>query len=305
VRRTRTFPILVAALLMGGFILLPSLARAQDHHHGGARGAVVIAGGWYQPYWGWGAGFWGPGYWGPGYWGGWYPWGYPYYPVTSNSADLRVLATPKNAKVYVDGYYAGIVDDFDGFFQHLTLAPGGHEVTLYLEGYRTITRRVYLDPHNTFKLRATMQPLPPGQTSEPPPAPVGPPPNAQGPAGRGGYGPYEPRGPRAAPPEPPLPGEPPMAGEPPAPAPPAVAAPREPSSTFGALSIRVQPADAAVLIDGERWDGSSGRARLVIQVSGGVHHVEITRDGYRAYEADIEVQPGETRTINISLTKEG
>ena len=38
-------------------------------------------------------------------------------------------------------YYAGIVDDFDGFFQRLTLPPGQHDITLYLEGYRTIDRR--------------------------------------------------------------------------------------------------------------------------------------------------------------------
>jgi hypothetical protein len=32
-----------------------------------------------------------------------------------------VLATPKEAAVYVDGFYAGVVDDFDGVFQSLPL----------------------------------------------------------------------------------------------------------------------------------------------------------------------------------------
>src|SRR5579871_6027725 len=63
-----------------------------------------------------------------------YPWWqrpvypYPYFPLYAPSAQVRVMVTPKNAGVYVDGFYAGIVDDFNGFFQRLTLAPGGHEI---------------------------------------------------------------------------------------------------------------------------------------------------------------------------------
>jgi hypothetical protein len=34
----------------------------------------------------------------------------------------------------VDGFYAGIVDDFNGVFQSLPLTPGGHTVVLYVEG---------------------------------------------------------------------------------------------------------------------------------------------------------------------------
>src|SRR5215813_460432 len=67
----------------------------------------------------------------------WYPYPYPYpyyYPVYFRpEADVRVLATPKQAEVYVDGYYAGIVDDFNGVFQRLHVAPGDHAITLHLE----------------------------------------------------------------------------------------------------------------------------------------------------------------------------
>jgi len=38
-------------------------------------------------------------------------------------AEVRVLVTPPEAAVYVDGYYAGLVDDLDGFFQRLPLTP--------------------------------------------------------------------------------------------------------------------------------------------------------------------------------------
>jgi hypothetical protein len=36
--------------------------------------------------------------------------------------------------VYVDGFYPGIVDDFNGVvFQALPLTPGGHTIILYLK----------------------------------------------------------------------------------------------------------------------------------------------------------------------------
>ncbi|MGE5244080.1 MAG: PEGA domain-containing protein [Betaproteobacteria bacterium] len=296
-RRNRSLPLLFTVCLTAAATLWPVPSRAAGHVHG-VRGSLVVVGGYaYDP-------FWGPGFWGVGPWYP-YPYGYPYgyYPFPyDRSADVRVLATPKDAKVYVDGYYAGIVDDFDGIFQHLSIAPGGHELTLYREGYRTVTRKVYLEPNATLKLREHMERLPAGEVSAAPPAPTALPPATPR------RGPYGPRGPRVrpVPPEPPQapePPQPPEPGTPAAPPPPGMTGPGEPSS-FGALSIRVQPDDAEVLIDGERWDGSTGRARLVVQLAEGTHHVEIRRDGYRTYEADVEVARGETREINVSLSRQ-
>ncbi len=292
-RRNSSLPLLLAACLTAAVVLWPQSARAARHVHG-ARASVVVVGGYlYDPFWG------------PGFWGGpWYPYpyGYPYgfYPYPyDRGADMRVLATPKDAKVYVDGYYAGIVDDFDGVFQHLSMPPGGHEVTLYREGYRTVTRKVYLEPTSTFKLHEQMERLPAGEVSASPPPPAAPPPSTRRPVGRSPYGP---RGPRVPPPpgEPPTPAEPPPPSEPPAPRPPDMA-PGE-SSSFGALSIQVQPPDAEIMIDGQQWQGTSDRARLIVQVSEGTHHVEIRKDGYRPYEADLDVRRGETRAVNISLS---
>jgi hypothetical protein len=64
----------------------------------------------------------------------------------------------------------------------------------------------------------------------------------------------------------------------------------------------VQPAGADVFIDGERWEG--GDDRLVVQVAPGTHHIEVRRDGYRTYATDISARPGETSTVNISLTRQ-
>ena len=56
--------------------------------------------------------------------------------------------------------------------ERLHLTPGGHAITLYLEGYRTVTQDVYVRPDSTFKLNETMERLSAGQASEPPPLPV-------------------------------------------------------------------------------------------------------------------------------------
>jgi hypothetical protein len=41
-----------------------------------------------------------------------------------------------------------------------------------------------------------------------------------------------------------------------------------------------------------------------VQVAPGVHHVEVRRDGYRTYQSDITVRPGDTSNVNISLTRQ-
>jgi len=85
---------------------------------------------------------------------------------------IRVVASLKQADVYVDGFFAGFVNDFDGVLQYLPATPGDHAITLYKEGYRTITRHVVVTPDSTATLRLKMNRLEPGRTSEPPPAPV-------------------------------------------------------------------------------------------------------------------------------------
>ena len=46
-----------------------------------------------------------------------------------DSGSLRVIVDPEKTRVYVDGYYAGIADDFDGIFQRLYRAarPPRHQ----------------------------------------------------------------------------------------------------------------------------------------------------------------------------------
>ena len=156
--------ICVLAWLVAGLVL-PSEALAQRH-----RGHVVVGVGYpyYSPfYWGsyFGSPFWGPyGYWPPpyGYYGG-----YDY------ASDLRILATPREAEVYVDGYLVGTVDDFDGWSQRLRLQPGEHEIELYLEGHRSVRQKMLFRPGETYKIRAALEKMAPGDEPavRPTPAP--------------------------------------------------------------------------------------------------------------------------------------
>ena len=74
--------------------------------------------------------------------------------------------------------------------------------------------------------------------------------------------------------------------------------------SFGAIALRVQPSDADVLIDDERWEGPANDEALVLQVALGPHRIEVRKDGYRAYTAQVDVRAGQTAPINVSLPRE-
>jgi hypothetical protein len=218
-------------------------------------------------------------YYDPFYYGHWWYPSPPFGPSRAyyggayyDRSAVRLQVAPRDAEVFVDGYLAGRVDDFDGVFQRLQLPPGDHEIVLYLNGYRTVRQQVYLAPDSTFRIRYTMEPLQPGETAEPRPMPPQGPPR-----------PPFPPGPRQGPP-------------------PVAQAPGDPS-IFGTLAIRAQPADAEVLIDGEPWQAPDAQDRLLVQVAEGTHRVEIRRAGYDAYVRDVQVRRGETTTLNVSLAR--
>jgi hypothetical protein len=74
--------------------------------------------------------------------GGWpysgYGTAYPFDPP-EESGSLRLEVEPNDAEVFVDGYYAGTVDEFDGHFQKLDLIPGPHHVEIRRPGYDPLT----------------------------------------------------------------------------------------------------------------------------------------------------------------------
>jgi PEGA domain len=239
----------------------------------------------YYPGFSFGVGF-GVGFgWSGSYWGAWgYPYAYPYaysypYPYTypypyyayDNTGSARLLITPRNAQVYVDGQFVGLVDEFDGSLQRLHVPIGEHELQVYLEGYRTLTEKVLFTRGTTLRIESALQPLAPGEPPEPKPAPQ---------AATLRTDPYQRHTP--APPH-------------------RTGAPAE----SGTLSLRVNPPDATILIDGEPWERSQGESRFTIDLPEGTHQVEVRKPGYRAYTRSVDIQRGQTLPLNVSLTPGG
>lgn len=112
-----------------------------------------------------------------------YPYGYPYYyggypyssygygygygpygslpPASYVSAQpgvayggVRIQGAPHDAQVFADGYYVGIVDDFDGPFQHLNLEAGAHQVEIRMPGQEPIAFDVNVPPGQTITFHA-------------------------------------------------------------------------------------------------------------------------------------------------------
>ena len=171
------------AVLMAA-LAWPIPAVAQRHGGGGGHGGpgprpVVVA-----PVGVWGPGWWGPSmYWGsPYWWGAWgpSPWGLwpyldPYYMRTAAMASVRVQVQPVTTEVFVDGYYAGVVDNFDGTFQRLRLDAGQHVLELFLPGHQPVRQDLLLAPGEGYKVKFTMQALASGAPEPQRPQPSSPP----------------------------------------------------------------------------------------------------------------------------------
>jgi hypothetical protein len=94
------------------------------------------------------------GYYGPGAYSG--PWQHADY----DTGRVRLKVRPRYAEVYVDGHYAGLVDDFDGTFQSLRLPAGGHKIEIHLQGYEDLEIDVHVQPGRTLTLAEDLRPRP-------------------------------------------------------------------------------------------------------------------------------------------------
>lgn len=210
---------------------------------------------YYHPYFGF--------YYGP-YYGPFYPYPGPFVRHTRYSVSaIRVRVKPDSAEVYVNGYYAGIVDDFNGAFQRLYVPAGEHQLEFRLEGHQTIRQNVYVGPGDTLEVVHQMQPLKPGEAISVAPRP------------------------RALPPE----WTEPEAGD----------EGEQPASPYGILAILPEPIDAQVYVDGEAWDAVQGQKELVLHLPSGWHTVEVRKAGYRTFSTRLELTEGQTFRLNVKL----
>ena len=94
-----------------------------------------------------------------------YGYGYPVPPPGYLAAvpgrpygGVRITDAPRDAEVFADGYYVGIVDDFDGVFQHLNLEAGPHRIEIRAPGLPPIAFDVRVEPGETITYRAAIRP---------------------------------------------------------------------------------------------------------------------------------------------------
>ena len=62
--------------------------------------------------------------------------------VNYGSVDFNVQ--PQKSRIYVDGRYLGIADDFNGYPQTAKLSPGYHTVRVVAPNGRSESRRIYV-----------------------------------------------------------------------------------------------------------------------------------------------------------------
>jgi len=244
-----------------------------------------------------------PWYFGPGFrtsfgYGDPYLYGYSYYPyyggygygygyggghgtyVTPRDTETvgaRLMIDPQDARVYVDGSYAGEVDDFDGMFQRLYLEPGEHELGFELEGYRSYVLILDVAPGASLKIRHSME--------EGSGKPV-----VDDRTGGRALASREVRdaAQRSAPVE------------------------REPSERDERyerreearptqLRLDVSPKDASVYVDGE-FRGTAGLLTdRPLALGPGTHRIEIVRPGLQAVSREVSLESGESEEISVVL----
>ena len=100
-----------------------------------------------------------------------YPYGYwshyPRYGYGSGAiygygptGTLRLKVKPRHAEVFVDGYFVGRVDDFDGVFQSLRLEEGPYQIEILADGYEPLVLDVRILWGEKITYEGDLLPLP-------------------------------------------------------------------------------------------------------------------------------------------------
>jgi hypothetical protein len=104
----------------------------------------------------WYGGFGTPGYTSYGYYDDYYRRPFSAFDI----GELRLDVSPRHAQVYVDGYYAGVVDDYDGAFQALKLESGAYRIEITAPGYESLAFDVRLTPGQKIRYQGDLRRAP-------------------------------------------------------------------------------------------------------------------------------------------------
>ena len=297
------------------------------YHGGGYYGGRYYGRGYY-PYWGWGwGGGWGWGLgWGWGYpgWGyaGWgYPgwgyggWGAPGGTVTVLTGDWAVVATdvsPETTRVFLDGRFIGMVEDFNGP-DYLYLNKGDYQLEFRLDGFETKSINLSARPGAQMKISEKLKKIPgaPQYGSYDNPEPEG---GVQRYWSKEKNASAHPVEVQAAPPSQAQPwrgnGQPAEAGPgesggevamDAAPQAPAAAVPG--AKQRARIVFHVTPGDAAVYLN-DHFIGTGEELSTLtrgFQVPPGQHSLTVSRPGMVTREESVVVGPGKSETVEISL----
>jgi hypothetical protein len=71
---------------------------------------------------------------------------------------VQLDVQPWRASVFVDGVYAGRVDDFKGYYQHLDVVAGPHQIMVVEPGYQPLVIDAVVVPGRTSTYRGSLVP---------------------------------------------------------------------------------------------------------------------------------------------------
>ena len=91
---------------------------------------------------------------------GYYPYAYGGYADAYYTGSLRLKVKPRFGEVFVDGYYVGLVNDYDGIFQRLRLEEGPHHIEIREPGFEPLEFDVLILPGATITYEGYLIPLP-------------------------------------------------------------------------------------------------------------------------------------------------
>jgi hypothetical protein len=235
--------------------------------------------------------------------------------------------SPEESRVYLDGVYIGIADDFDGYPDYLYLRNGHYRLEFRLEGYETKAVELDVRPGAKFdigdklpKIPGAKQygsyetpPLPggvqrffgknKGGSSESFAAPEAPNDVVQSPDSRDTEPPRQSQdGPASSDSNgAPLPDswreQPGASGSTPA-------APGTRARSTR-LAIHAEPPDSAVYVD-DRFVGTAEEVAGMLRgfrVSPGVHTVTVSRPGYKDQTVQVTIGSGKTESVEIDLER--